>query len=88
MIKEEITFPASNTLEENIVALAEHYNSNIKPGHGFFFDFSKTPEYEKPVLDYLKTFDWKLEYNNTFIRKPEQQNPAKRPGFFYIFTNE
>jgi len=65
------TFPASNTFEENIIAMAEHYNNIIKPGHGMFFDFSKTPEYEKPVLDYLtKNFGWKLEHP-TFIRKPK-----------------
>ena len=72
MIKEEITFPAGNTFEENIVTLAEYYNNNTEPGHGFFFDFSKTPEYEKPVMDYLiKNYVWKFDYKNTFIRKPE-----------------
>jgi len=64
------TLPAINTFEENVIAFAEHYNNIIEPGHGLFFDFSKTPEYEKPVLDYLvKQFDWTLE-KPFFIRKP------------------
>ncbi len=71
MIKEEITFPSSNTFEENVIAMAEHYDNTIKPGHGMFIDFSNTPEYEKPVLDYLtKVFGWMLEHP-TFIRKSE-----------------
>jgi len=54
------------------VAMAEHYNNTTEPGHGFFFDFSNTPEYEKPVMDYLiKNYGWKFDYNKTFIRKPE-----------------
>ena len=74
MIKEEVIFPASNTFEQNVVAMAEYYNSIIEPGHGMFFDFSKTPEYEKPVMDYLiKNYGWKFDYNNTFIRKPEKK---------------
>jgi hypothetical protein len=68
----EVIFPASNTFEENIVAMAEHYNNITEPGHGFFFDFSNTPEYEKPVMDYLiKNYGWKFDHKNTFIRKPE-----------------
>ena len=71
MIKEEITFPSSNTFEENVIAMAEHYDNTIKPGHGMFIDFSNAPEYEKPVLDYLtKVFGWMLEHP-TFIRKSE-----------------
>jgi hypothetical protein len=36
-----------------------------------FFDFSATPELEKPVLDYLvKGFGWSLE-KPYFIRKPK-----------------
>ena len=71
MTEKEVIFPASNTFEQNAVAMAEHYNSIIQPGHGLFFDFSKTPEYEKPVLDYLAShFGWKLEHP-FFIRKPD-----------------
>jgi hypothetical protein len=71
MIKEEIIFPASNSFEENIIAMAEHYNNTMEPRHGMFFNFSKTPEYEKPVLDYLtKKFGWTLEHP-TFIRRLE-----------------
>ena len=65
-----ITLAASNTFEQNVVALVEHYDSIIEPGHGLFFDLSATPEYEKPVLDYLvKGFGWILE-TASFIRKP------------------
>ena len=68
---EEITFPASNTIEETAVAMAEHYQDKIKPGHGLFFDFSNTPELKELVLNYLiKGFGWTFDYNNTFIRKP------------------
>ena len=70
MIIEEATFPAKKIFEVNIVAMAEHYNNSNKPGHGFFFDFSKTQELEKPVMDYLiKNYGWKFD-KNTFIRKP------------------
>lgn len=65
------TLPTTNTFEENVIAFAEHYNNIIEPGHGLFFDFSKTPEYEKPVLNYLvKHFGWTLE-KPFFIRKPK-----------------
>jgi len=74
MIKEEVIFPASNTFEQNVVAMAEHYNNTIEAGHGMFFDFTNTPEYEKPVMDYLiKNYGWRFDYNNTFIRKPEKK---------------
>ena len=38
MIEKEVIFPASNTFEQNVVAMAEHYNNTTEPGHGFFFD--------------------------------------------------
>ncbi len=64
------TLPASNSFEENVKAFAEHYQKIIEPGHGLFFDFKATPEYEKPVLDYLvKNYGWVLE-KSFFIRKP------------------
>ena len=67
-LQSSFTLPASNSFEINVAAFAEHYNTIIEPGHGLFFDFSKTPEYEKPVLDYLITnFGWTLEHP-TFIR--------------------
>ena len=73
MIEKEVIFPASNTFEQNVVAMAGHYNNTTEPGHGFFFDFSNTPEYEKPVMDYLiKNYGWKFDHKNTFIRKPAQ----------------
>lgn len=72
MIEEVITYPASNSLEENVIAMAEHFLDTTESGHGLFFDFSNTPELEKPVLGYLtKGFGWTFDYNNTFIRKPE-----------------
>jgi hypothetical protein len=69
---DSLTLPADNTFEENVKALAEHYHNSIKPGHGLFFDFSATPEYEKPVLDCLvQHFGWTVE-KPFFIRKPEE----------------
>ena len=65
-----LTLPLENTFEQNIELIAEKYNHSIKPGHGLFFDFSATPEYEKPVLEYLIAhFNWTLE-KPFFIRKP------------------
>ncbi len=69
-IDNSFTLPASNTLEQNVQLWAEHYNATIEPGHGLFFDFKATPEYEKPVLQYLvNNFQWTLE-KPFFIRKP------------------
>ena len=65
-----VTLPHTNTFEQNVVTLADHYDTIIKPGHGLFFDFSATPEYEKPVIDYLtKGYGWTLE-KPFFLRKP------------------
>ena len=64
------TLPAYNTLEQNVVTMADHYDEIIKPGHGLFFDFSQTPELQKPLLDYLtKGYGWTLE-KPFFLRKP------------------
>jgi len=68
----DFTLPASNTFEENVRYLAAHYDNIIEPGHGMFFDFKNTPEYEKPVLDFLQEkYNWTLE-KPYFIRKPEE----------------
>jgi hypothetical protein len=70
-----ITLQASDTFEQNVKAMAEHYNDGIKPGHGLFLDFSLTPEYEKPFIHYMIThFGWKLE-QPFFIRRPEPLQP-------------
>ena len=64
-----ITFPATNTFEENVRLWAAYYDNIIESKHGLFFDFLQTPEYEKPVLDYLvKEYNWTLE-KPFFIRK-------------------
>jgi len=69
---EGIKLPASNTQEQNVIAFAEHFEDITEAGHGMFFDFSATPELEKPVLDYLiNGFGWILE-KPFFIRKPEK----------------
>jgi len=68
------TLPATNTLEENAKLWAENASKNIKPGHGLFFDFKAVPELEKPVIDYfVNILGWSLDYNDTFIRKPENK---------------
>ena len=55
--------------EKMAIDIAEKWQDEIQPGHGMFFDFSQTPELEKPVLAYLKKgFGWKLE-TPFFIRK-------------------
>lgn len=60
--------------------MSEHYKDIIEPSHGSFFDFSKTPKHEKPVLDYFtKHFGWKPNYP-TFIRKPRFKTRSD-PGF-------
>jgi hypothetical protein len=70
MESEELVFPVANSLEENAKIWAEHYNNLIEPGHGLFLDFAKTPEFEKPCIDYItKHFGWVLE-KPFFIRKP------------------
>ncbi len=69
--KTTLTLPATNTFQENVFRLAAHYNKTTQPGHGLFFDFSHTPEYEKPVLDELcQRYSWILE-KPFFIRKQE-----------------
>jgi hypothetical protein len=69
-LSSSFTLPEENSFEQNVKLITEHYNQKIDPGHGLFFDFSATPEYEKPVLDYLiKKFGWTLE-KPFFIRKP------------------
>jgi hypothetical protein len=68
--------PPSNSLEQNVKLLAEHYNSIIQPGHGLFFDLSATPELEKPILEYLSSvYGWTLE-KPYFIRKPLHHTTA------------
>ena len=68
----EFTWSKHKSFEENIKGMGEFHNKNTKPGMGFFFDFSKTPEIEKPIIDFLKNnYGWKLEYKKTFLRKPE-----------------
>ena len=67
-----ITLPAENTIEENARLLSEHHAKTIKPGHGFFFDFSFVPEIKEPVYKYfIETLGWTLDYDGTFLRKPE-----------------
>jgi hypothetical protein len=66
----EFTLPASNSTEHNAHLWAEHYNNTILPGHGLFFDFSATPEFEKPALSKLQKLGWILE-KPFFIRKQE-----------------
>jgi hypothetical protein len=57
--------------DENIKDMAKYYNDYIEPGHGFFFDFKATPEIKKPLIEYMTTvLGWKLDYKNTFLRKP------------------
>jgi hypothetical protein len=71
MQNNELVFPATNSLEENAKIWAEHYNNIIKPRHGLFLDFSQSPEFEKPCIEYItKHFGWVLE-KPFFIRKPE-----------------
>jgi len=64
------SFKKETPQEKIIISIAEEWQDNAKPGHGMFFDFSQTPELEKPILDYLtKGFGWTLE-KPYFITKP------------------
>jgi hypothetical protein len=65
-----LSFKKSTPHEKIIIDIAESWQENIQAGHGMFFDFSQTPEIQKPILDYLiQGFGWKLE-TSFFIRKP------------------
>jgi hypothetical protein len=67
---EGLSFKKSTPQEKIIIDIAESWQENIQAGHGMFFDFSQTPEIERPILDYLiQGFGWKLE-TAFFIRKP------------------
>lgn len=69
--KNIISYPESNSLEENAKIWAEHYNKIIEPGHGLFIDFSQVPEFEKPCVDYIMLhFGW-IREKSYFLRKPE-----------------
>ena len=71
MQNKELVFPATNSLEENAKIWAEHYDKMIEPGHGLFLDFSATPEFEKPCIEYISThFGW-VQEKSFFIRKPK-----------------
>jgi hypothetical protein len=42
--------PATNTIEQNAVLWAEHYNNLIEPGHGLFLDFKQCPNLKNLLL--------------------------------------
>lgn len=70
--KNTYTWTKDKPFDENIKDMAKYYNDFTEPGSGFFFDFKATPEIEKPLTNYMiSTLGWKLDYNNTFLRKPE-----------------
>ncbi len=72
-LENEFILPATNTIEQNALLWAEHFNNSIEAGHGLFFDFKATPELEKPALDCLiNTYGWDLE-KPFFIRKPKKE---------------
>lgn len=65
-----LSFKKTTPQEKIIIDIAESWQENTQAGHGMFFDFSQTPEIQKPILDYLtQGFGWKLE-TAFFIRKP------------------
>jgi hypothetical protein len=46
---------------------------SIKAGHGIFLEFKDMPNFEKAVKQYfVNVLGWSLEYNNSFVRKPEK----------------
>jgi hypothetical protein len=68
-VENEKNYPKETSLEAIVIDIAERWDNNTKPGYGMFFDFSATPELEKPVIDYLtKGLGWILE-KPCFIRK-------------------
>jgi hypothetical protein len=52
-VSHEKTYPLATPTEAIAIDIAERWEEETLPGHGMFFDFSQTPELEKPVLDYL-----------------------------------
>jgi hypothetical protein len=80
-----LTLASCNSFEKNLITLAEYHNENTKPGMGFFFDFSKTPELGKELLDYLvKGYGWAFDHENTFIRKPRIKPHQPKPAGIFI----
>lgn len=64
--------PTTNSIEQNAVLWAEHYNNLIEAGHILFLDFEQCPELDKPAIDCLvNSYRWTLE-KPFFIRKPKQ----------------
>lgn len=64
------TYAKETPLEQIIISMAEDWQDKTKAGEGMFFDFTATPDIEKPLLEYLtKGFGWTLE-QPFFIRKP------------------
>ncbi len=64
------TYEKNTPLEKIVIDMAEDWQDNTNPGEGMFFDFTATPEIEKPLLDYLiNGFGWTREKPD-FIRKP------------------
>ena len=70
-VENERTYQKDTPLEAIVIDMAERWDNNTQAGYGMFFDFSATPELQKPVLDYLtKGLGWVLE-KPFFIRKSE-----------------
>jgi len=47
-------------------------SGSIEAGHGIFMEFNDMPIFENLVKQYfVNTLGWTLEYENTFVRKPE-----------------
>lgn len=66
-----IQFPDSNTLEQNALLWAEHYNNRIKPGHGLFIEFKDLPEFRIACIECItKYFGW-IQEKPYFLRKPK-----------------
>jgi len=60
------------TLEEQVKQWVDAQATKYPVGEGFFFDFSHVPKLKKPIITYFcDTLQWTLDYDNTFLRKPE-----------------
>ena len=64
--------PNCDSVEVQAEIWCNHVAKSTKAGHGTFLEFNDMPVFEKLVKQYfVNTLGWTLEYENTFVRKPE-----------------
>jgi len=74
-MKKEQSFelPYCDSVEIQAAVWCNLVAKTIEPGHGTFLEFNDMPMFEKLVKQYfVNVLGWSLEYDNTFVRKPEK----------------